>query len=131
MNDINGSRLSRRLTQLGQIGFMPGEGTTRLPYTPAYDEGRTYVQRCMEQAGLQTSIDPVGNLVGELPGKGKTICIGSHIDTVPGGGIYDGTYGVLAGVEAPSGNGLSKSTSHSGGRLHRGGGQCHWRYLWQ
>ena len=48
MNDINGSRLSRRLTQLGQIGFMPGEGTTRLPYTPAYDEGRTYVQRCME-----------------------------------------------------------------------------------
>ena len=33
MNDINGSRLSRRLTQLGQIGFMPGEGTTRLPYT--------------------------------------------------------------------------------------------------
>ena len=99
MNDINGSRLSRRLTQLGQIGFMPGEGTTRLPYTPAYDEGRTYVQRCMEQAGLQTSIDPVGNLVGELPGKGKTICIGSHIDTVPGGGIYDGTYGVLAGIE--------------------------------
>ena len=35
MNDINGSRLSRRLTPLGPIGFMPGEGTTRLPYTPA------------------------------------------------------------------------------------------------
>ena len=85
MNDINGSRLSRRLTQLGQIGFMPGEGTTRLPYTPVYDEGRAYVQQCMEQAGLQTSVDAVGNLVGTLPGKGKTICIGSHIDTVPGG----------------------------------------------
>ena len=53
----------------------------------------------MEQAGLQTSVDAVGNLVGTLPGKGKTICIGSHIDTVPGGGIYDGTYGVLAGIE--------------------------------
>ena len=96
MSDINGPRLSGHLTRLGQIGFVPGEGTTRLPYTPAYDEGRAYVQWCMEQAGLQTSIDPVGNLIGTLPGKGKTICMGSHIDTVPGGGIYDGTYGVLA-----------------------------------
>ena len=84
MSDINGPRLSGHLTRLGQIGFVPGEGTTRLPYTPAYDEGRAYVQWCMEQAGLQTSIDPVGNLIGTLPGKGKTICMGSHIDTVPG-----------------------------------------------
>ena len=99
MSDINGPRLSSRLTRLGQIGFVPGEGTTRLPYTPVSDEGRAYVQQCMEQAGLQTSVDAVGNLVGTLPGKGKTICIGSHIDTVPGGGIYDGTYGVLAGIE--------------------------------
>ena len=99
MSDINGPRLSGHLTRLGQIGFVPGEGTTRLPYTPAYDEGRAYVQWCMEQAGLQTSIDPVGNLIGTLPGKGKTICMGSHIDTVPGGGIYDGAYGVLAGIE--------------------------------
>ena len=98
MSDINGPRLSGHLTRLGQIGFVPGEGTTRLPYTPAYDEGRAYVQWCMEQAGLQTSIDPVGNLIGTLPGKGKTICMGSHIDTVPGGGIYDGAYGVLAGI---------------------------------
>ena len=59
MSDINGPRLSGHLTRLGQIGFVPGEGTTRLPYTPAYDEGRAYVQWCMEQAGLQTSIDPV------------------------------------------------------------------------
>jgi len=53
----------------------------------------------MEQAGLQTSVDPVGNLIGTLPGQGEIICIGSHIDTVPGGGIYDGTYGVLSGIE--------------------------------
>ena len=99
MNMINGTRLYDHLTQLGRIGFVPKEGTTRLPYTPAYDEGRIYVQQCMEQAGLQTSVDPVGNLIGTLPGQGKTICIGSHIDTVPGGGIYDGTYGVLSGIE--------------------------------
>ena len=99
MSMINGTRLYDHLTRLGRIGFVPKEGTTRLPYTPAYDEGRIYVQQCMEQAGLQTSVDPVGNLIGTLPGQGKTICIGSHIDTVPGGGIYDGTYGVLSGIE--------------------------------
>ena len=99
MSMINGTRLYDHLTRLGQIGFVPKEGTTRLPYTPAYDEGRIYVQQCMEQAGLQTSVDPVGNLIGTLPGQGEIICIGSHIDTVPGGGIYDGTYGVLSGIE--------------------------------
>ena len=99
MSMINGTRLYDHLTRLGQIGFVPKEGTTRLPYTPAYDEGRIYVQQCMEQAGLQTSVDPVGTLIGTLPGQGEIICIGSHIDTVPGGGIYDGTYGVLSGIE--------------------------------
>lgn len=67
MSMINGTRLYDHLTQLGRIGFVPKEGTTRLPYTPAYDEGRIYVQQCMEQAGLQTSVDPVGNLIGTLP----------------------------------------------------------------
>ena len=47
MSDIIGPRLSGHLTRLGQIGFVPGEGTTRLPYTPAYDEGRAYVQWCI------------------------------------------------------------------------------------
>ena len=68
MSMINGTRLYDHLTRLGRIGFVPKEGTTRLPYTPAYDEGRIYVQQCMEQAGLQTSVDPVGNLIGTLPG---------------------------------------------------------------
>lgn len=75
MSMINGTRLYDHLTQLGRIGFVPKEGTTRLPYTPAYDEGRIYVQQCMEQAGLQTSVDPVGNLIGTLPGQGEIICI--------------------------------------------------------
>lgn len=87
MSMINGTRLYDHLTRLGRIGFVPKEGTTRLPYTPAYDEGRIYVQQCMEQAGLQTSVDPVGNLIGTLPGQGEIICIGSHIDTVPGAGF--------------------------------------------
>ena len=94
-----GKRLEQWLHELGQIGFQAGVGTTRLPYSPEYDRGREYVRSLMEQAGLKTSIDPVGNLRGLLPGEGKRLCIGSHIDTVPGGGIYDGAYGVLAAVD--------------------------------
>ena len=45
MSMINGTRLYDHLTRLGRIGFVPKEGTTRLPYTPAYDEGRIYVQQ--------------------------------------------------------------------------------------
>ena len=94
-----GKRLEQWLHELGQIGFQEGVGTTRLPYSPEYDRGREYVRSLMEQAGLKTSIDPVGNLRGLLPGEGKRLCIGSHIDTVPGGGIYDGAYGVLAAID--------------------------------
>ena len=74
-------------------------GTTRLPYSPEYDQGRDYVRSLMEQAGLETRTDPVGNLRGLLPGRGKRLCVGSHIDTVPGGGVYDGAYGVLAAID--------------------------------
>ena len=56
MSTINGTRLYDHLTRLGRIGFVPKEGTTRLPYTPAYDEGRIYVQQCMEQAFRHPSI---------------------------------------------------------------------------
>lgn len=94
-----GKRLEQWLHELGQIGFQEGVGTTRLPYSPEYDRGREYVRGLMERAGLETSIDPVGNLRGLLPGKGSRLCIGSHIDTVPGGGIYDGAYGVLAAID--------------------------------
>lgn len=94
-----GSVLERQLYALGQIGFQEGVGTTRLPYSPEYDRGRDYVRTLMEQAGLETRVDPVGNLCGLLPGQGKRLCLGSHIDTVPGGGIYDGAYGVLAAID--------------------------------
>lgn len=94
-----GKMLEQWLLKLGQIGFQESIGTTRLPYTPEYDQGREYVRSLMEQVGMETRIDPVGNLCGTLPGQGKRLCIGSHIDTVPGGGIYDGAYGVLAAID--------------------------------
>ena len=75
MSMINGTRLYDHLTRLGRIGFVPKEGTTRLPYTPAYDEGRIYVQQCMEQAGLQTSVDPVGNLSVRFPVRERSFAL--------------------------------------------------------
>lgn len=87
MSMINGTRLYDHLTRLGRIGFVPKEGTTRLPYTPAYDEGRIYVQQCMEQAGLQTSVDPVGNLIGTLPGQGEIIALDPTSIRCPGAGF--------------------------------------------
>ena len=99
MCEINGERLLSRIQTLGRIGFQDKTGTTRLSYSPEYQEGRRLVEGWMREAGLQTQVDPVGNLTGRTPGKGPRLCIGSHLDTVPGGGMYDGAYGVLAGIE--------------------------------
>ena len=98
---INGQRLCSGILELGQIGFRKGQGTSRPAYSEAFFAGRDWVSRKMEQAGLKTAVDAVGNLTGRLPGSsGRIIAVGSHIDTVPNGGMYDGAYGVLAGIEA-------------------------------
>lgn len=98
---INKKRLIENVKKLGAIGYEEGKGTQRLAYSHAFNEGRSFVKKLMDDAGLKTNVDPVGNLTGKIEGqKGhKTILIGSHIDTVPNGGIYDGAVGVLAGIE--------------------------------
>ncbi len=94
-------RLLESIKKLGHIGYKEGRGTSRMAYSDAFYEGREYVKSLMEEAGLSTHIDAVGNLTGVLAGsEPKKIAIGSHIDTVPNGGMYDGTLGVLAGIEA-------------------------------
>ena len=94
-------RLLENITKLGHIGYEEGRGTSRMAYSDAFYEGRDYVKSLMEEAGLSTHIDAVGNLTGVLEGsEPKKIAIGSHIDTVPNGGMYDGALGVLAGIEA-------------------------------
>lgn len=99
--DINGDRLLRELTELGNIGYKEGVGTSRMAYSETFNQGRDYVKQLMESTGMSARVDEVGNLTGVLKGETeKIISIGSHIDTVPGGGIYDGALGVLAGIEA-------------------------------
>lgn len=99
---INSKRIVENLRKLGLIGYVEGEGTTRLAYSEAFFKGRDYVQGLMQDAGMKTRVDSVGNLIGTFGEKFdgiQKIAIGSHIDTVPNAGIFDGCLGVVAGIE--------------------------------
>ncbi|OCA82170.1 Zn-dependent hydrolase [Pseudobacillus wudalianchiensis] len=100
---INAERLFSRLTKLGQIG-RDGDGKlTRLAATDTDKAGRDAVVVWMKEAGLEIAIDRIGNIFGIWRSPDAEdqapILMGSHIDTVINAGIYDGCYGVLAGIE--------------------------------
>jgi N-carbamoyl-L-amino-acid hydrolase len=99
---VNGERLLQSLQDLGQIGRQPNGGIQRLAFSPEDIAGRQLVQTWMQAAGMGVRIDAAGNLIGRYPGQNPqapVLATGSHLDTVPNGGIYDGAYGVLAGLE--------------------------------
>jgi N-carbamoyl-L-amino-acid hydrolase len=80
----------------------PGQPYTRRAFSPRFLEGRAWLARRFEDAGLEPRIDAAGNLIGRRPGRtpGKgVILIGSHSDTVPAGGRFDGAAGVIAALE--------------------------------
>jgi N-carbamoyl-L-amino-acid hydrolase len=94
-------RLNATLAALGRIGETP-EGMQRVAFSPADVEGRRYVMDLMRQAGLAVRVDPAGNVIGRREGARRdapAIALGSHVDTVPSGGKYDGALGVLAAIE--------------------------------
>ena len=99
---VNSERLRATLETLGRIGETP-EGMQRVAYSPADIEGRCYITEMMRGAGLSVRVDPGGNIIGRREGKedgAPAIAVGSHVDTVPKGGKYDGALGVLAALEA-------------------------------
>lgn len=98
---INGKRLNQCIDDLAQIGLLENGGICRLAFSPEDLQGRELVRRWMVEAGLSTRLDTAGNLIGHRPGRrdAPAIATGSHIDTVPCGGKFDGTLGVLAGIE--------------------------------
>ncbi len=99
---VDGERLNRRLAELGQFGANPEGGVSRVAYGEADLAAREWVLGLMADAGLDAGIDGVGNLVGRKPGTVsglRPISIGSHIDSVPGGGNYDGQVGSMGAVE--------------------------------
>ncbi len=99
---IDAKRLLNELAILGQIGADPAGGVTRLAYTPPDLTARSWFIGQAEKAGLTVSIDAAGNVLALEPDAGSTtpILSGSHLDTVPRGGRFDGMLGVIAALES-------------------------------
>jgi len=98
---INASRLNGSLEELGRIGETP-QGMQRIAFSPADIQGREYTISLMRRAGMETRVDPAGNIIGRRAGSVPglpAIAMGSHTDTVPNGGKYDGALGVMGAVE--------------------------------
>ncbi len=99
---INGPRLWDSLMELAQIGATPKGGVCRLTLTDLDKQGRDLVSRWAREAGMTVTIDKIGNGFLRRPGRDNSlppVVTGSHIDTQPTGGKFDGNYGVLAGLE--------------------------------
>ncbi len=97
-----GKRIIELLTNIEYYG-KETRGVTRLLYKPEWVDAQKYVEKELKQMGIKTNFDEVGNLFGKVEGskyKDETVATGSHIDTVRNGGIYDGQYGIVAGMLA-------------------------------
>lgn len=99
---IDGPALLADIDRLAQIGATPEGGVQRVAFTPADREGREWVAERMRDLGLEVRTDGAGNTIGLLPGRKDLapIALGSHTDTVPNGGRFDGALGVLAALAA-------------------------------
>ena len=98
---IQRERLVKDFEAMAQL-TAPGEGINRLAFTDADWEGRQYIIDRMTDAGLFIEIDDFGNLIGYKIGKNPdlpVVMVGSHTDSVPNGGNYDGVVGVLSAIE--------------------------------
>lgn len=103
MIQINANRFLKDLKAQGRIGWKENEGLFREAYSPEYIEARDFIQAKMEEAGLVTRLDAVGNLFGRLEGTDEgatTLLAGSHLDAVKAGGILDGPLGIVSALEA-------------------------------
>jgi allantoate deiminase len=99
---IDGERLWRRISDLGEIGRQEEGGVTRLSFTAEERAAKDRVVSYMKEAGLSVREDAAGNLFGRREGSNPdapAVLIGSHVDSVYNGGNFDGPLGVLAGIE--------------------------------
>jgi len=97
--NIDFDRLKADLEELGRIGRDANGGVTRPSFSRADLEARAWLRAKIEAAGLAYRVDGAGNVFGRIEGAGKTVMVGSHIDTVVNGGMFDGAMGVVAGLE--------------------------------
>ena len=99
---VDHNRLNGNIIKLSKISSLEFGSLSRVAYTDADIDGRKYVIQLMVAAGMDVNIDEGGNIIGRLKGKDNNlppIAIGSHIDSVPEGGSYDGNVGSLSAIE--------------------------------
>src|SRR6059058_1511330 len=98
---IDRKRLEQFIDELGKIGETPRGGLTRLALTDDDRRGRDWMVARMREAGLRVTVDQMGNIFGERAGAERLppVLMGSHVDSVPTGGKYDGQLGVLCALE--------------------------------
>ena len=99
---INGERLWASLMELAQIGATAKGGVCRLAASDLDGEARRLFIRWCEEAGCTVTVDRIGNIFARRPGRNPDlppVMTGSHLDTQPTGGQFDGAYGVMAGLE--------------------------------
>jgi len=99
---VNSKRIMEHILALAEFGKNPQGGASRVAYSDADKQGREYVLGLLLDAKLDVRIDAAGNLIGRRAGNAnnlKPLLIGSHIDTVPEGGNYDGVVGSIGAIE--------------------------------
>lgn len=99
---VSGDRLWNDLMELGKIGAIEGGGVSRPGLSPADEEGRQWFIAACVKAGFDVRLDPMRNVIVRIPAKdpaAKVLATGSHLDSVPGGGRFDGALGALAALE--------------------------------
>jgi len=102
MLQINSERLWQSLMDLAQIGATEKGGVRRLTLTDVDRRGRDQFVAWCREAGMSVEVDGIGNIFGRRPGAGRDalpVTVGSHLDSQPSGGKFDGAYGVMAGLE--------------------------------
>ncbi|WP_449354985.1 Zn-dependent hydrolase [Virgibacillus natechei] len=98
----NNERIEKHIHDLSEFTATPGQGVTRLTYSKEDLQARNFIKEKMKEYGLEVREDGLGNIFGKLEGTKKdapSVLVGSHFDSVPHGGAYDGTGGVVAGLE--------------------------------
>src|SRR5215207_7863272 len=99
---VNGKRIMDHILALAEFGKNPQGGVSRVAYSDADKQGREYVLGLMRAAKLDVTIDAAGNLIGRRGGSASGLApllIGSHVDSVPEGGNYDGVVGSMGAIE--------------------------------
>lgn len=115
---IDGVRIAERLAQLASIGLTDENGSNRMGFSEAEKEAKQLVKKWMVNAGLTVTEDGAGNVFGRLQGtnmNAPTVMSGSHVDSVPNGGHFDGPLGVILAleiVEAWKSNGIFPTKSY-------------------